>query len=126
MYVTAPDLPECREGFNAAVQDLLSLEQKIARGGSIQFHPLDLSDIQGIFHSSQDLRETFQKSGISGIDILVCNAGILGAPLREMSKDGYNKTFAVNCLGHFTWINCLLGENFLDSLSQIGSNQELC
>lgn len=40
---------------------------------------------------------------------LVCNAGLqlIGAP--QVSKDGYEATFAVNHLGHFLLVNLLLG-----------------
>lgn len=109
MYVCAPDTTECREGLEKILDELSTLPNHGKNKSTVGFHPLDLGDIQGTIDSAHELRQNLTKNGHKGIDILICNAGILGPPLRKLTKDGYEKTFAVNCLGHFTWVNCLLG-----------------
>ena len=47
------------------------------------------------------------KSEYSGLDVLLNNAGVFRG-LRELSKDGYEMTFAVNHLSHFLLTNLLL------------------
>jgi len=44
------------------------------------------------------------------LDILVNNAGLVMGPKREISKDGFEMTFASNHLGHFLLTQLLLGK----------------
>ena len=43
------------------------------------------------------------------MDIIVGNAGVAFTPLDVLSPDGYERTWAVNCLGHFVFIKTLMG-----------------
>lgn len=76
--------------------------------GSIHFHPLDLSSIETAKRSANEFKN---KTGEAGkrLDIIIGNAGIAFPPLNQLSQDGYERTFAVNCLGHFVFIMELLG-----------------
>lgn len=63
---------------------------------------LDLEDLQSVVNCAATIRGL----GIP-LDGLVCNAGIMALPERELVH-GVEKQFAVNHLGHFVLINQLL------------------
>lgn len=75
--------------------------------GTIHFHALDLSSVQGARLSANSLEERLKADG-GRLDILVNNAGIANMT-PDLSPDGFERTFAVNCLGHFAFIDALLG-----------------
>jgi len=50
--------------------------------------------------------ETFL-SKVHRLDILICNAGIMGTPYK-LTKDGFEQQFQVNHLSHFLLVQCLL------------------
>jgi NAD(P)-dependent dehydrogenase (short-subunit alcohol dehydrogenase family) len=50
------------------------------------------------------------KSKFKRIDVLVNNAGFIAKNYREITQDGYEKTFAVNHLGYFMLTNLLKNE----------------
>ncbi|CAJ1379013.1 unnamed protein product [Effrenium voratum] len=63
--------------------------------------PLDLADLNSIetFASQLDVR---------GIDVVVCNAGVMAVPERSETKDGFELQLGVNHLGHFALCGRLL------------------
>lgn len=79
--------------------------------GSVHFHPLDLSSIETARQSAVEFKNKTDKAGkaLGRLDIIIGNAGIAFPPLNQLSRDGYERTFAVNCLGHFVFIMELLG-----------------
>jgi NAD(P)-dependent dehydrogenase (short-subunit alcohol dehydrogenase family) len=48
------------------------------------------------------------------LDMLVANAALTFPTQDILSPDGVERTFAVNCLGHFVFITTLLGELLLN------------
>ncbi|KAL9028130.1 MAG: hypothetical protein Q9196_003457 [Gyalolechia fulgens] len=72
--------------------------------GPIKFHQLDLSSIKGAKWSAQEFMKLENR-----LDIVVANAGISMLNLSELSQDGYEMMFAINHIGHFTFITTLLG-----------------
>ena len=42
------------------------------------------------------------------IDVLVNNAGVMAVPTKQLTKDGYERTFQTNHLGHFVLTSLLL------------------
>jgi NAD(P)-dependent dehydrogenase (short-subunit alcohol dehydrogenase family) len=88
------------------------VEQRAAadiKPGTIHFHALDLSAVHGARLSASALEERLKEGG--RLDILVNNAGIANMT-PDLSPDGFERTFAVNCLGHFAFIDALLGRRF--------------
>ncbi|KAE9383104.1 NAD(P)-binding protein, partial [Gymnopus androsaceus JB14] len=64
---------------------------------------LDLSDLNKV----KEAAETFI-SRSSNLNMLICNAGAMLAPIEELSVQGYDLHFGVNALGHFLFIQKLL------------------
>mmetsp|Transcript_8500 Transcript_8500/g.10905 ORF Transcript_8500/g.10905 Transcript_8500/m.10905 type:complete len:397 (-) Transcript_8500:32-1222(-) len=62
---------------------------------SLSLDLCDLADVKAFPNKYRDLL------GERKIDVLVNNAGVMAVPEFETSKDGFEKTFATNHLGHF-------------------------
>ena len=69
---------------------------------------LDLADFESISACANAIR-----SVNSPLDILVCNAGYLGAGGEREIVNGVEKHFAINHLGHFVFVNRLLGRLYM-------------
>ena len=65
---------------------------------------LELSDFDSVIACADAIR-----SINSPLDVLICNAGYLGASGKPELVDGVEKHFVVNHLGHFIFVNRLLG-----------------
>jgi NAD(P)-dependent dehydrogenase (short-subunit alcohol dehydrogenase family) len=83
----------------------------------IIYHELDLASVRSAKQGSETLKARIEgerrveeeSGGEKRLDILVGNAAIMFSPLDKLSEDGFERTFAVSCLGHFVFINELLG-----------------
>ncbi|WP_424216103.1 SDR family NAD(P)-dependent oxidoreductase (plasmid) [Streptomyces sp. BI20] len=76
---------------------------------------LDTSSLASVRTAAARLRALREAGEVGGLDALVCNAGGRFDGPVSASADGYETTFATNCLGHF-----LLVELLLPSLSEGG------
>ncbi|KAA1415930.1 SDR family NAD(P)-dependent oxidoreductase [Nocardioides humilatus] len=70
--------------------------------GRVAVRRLDVADIASVRAFAADFLEDYD-----GLDVLVNNAGVLGAPLG-FTVDGVETHFATNHLGHFALANLLL------------------
>lgn len=113
VYICALDDAPNRAGY-AFAQEEVKLHPK---SGSIYFHELDLSSVDSSRKSAQEFKRAVAESGAARLDIIVGNAGIAFPPLSVLSRDGVERTFAVNCLGHFVFISELLGAFLLPPIS---------
>jgi Dehydrogenases with different specificities (related to short-chain alcohol dehydrogenases) len=70
----------------------------------IYFMKLDLEDLESIRNFAETFKKKFDK-----IDILINNAGLACSQnIRETNKEGFEKTFMTNYLGHFYLTHLLL------------------
>ena len=69
---------------------------------------LELSDFDSVVACANAIR-----SINAPLDILVCNAGYLGAGGQPQLVNGIEKHFAINHLGHFVFVNRLLGRLYM-------------
>jgi NAD(P)-dependent dehydrogenase (short-subunit alcohol dehydrogenase family) len=58
---------------------------------------LDLDDLENV----KRFPESFKALGLGDISVLINNAGVMAIPDRQLTKDGYERTFQSNHLGHF-------------------------
>ncbi len=63
--------------------------------------PLDLCDLDSVKQFPNLLKETDGFKEINHIDVLMNNAGVMAVPELQITKDGFEKTFQSNHLGHF-------------------------
>ena len=75
------------------------------KGGPVKFHHLDLATIEGSRRSAEEFKKLEDR-----LDIVVGNAGIAMVAAEELSKDGWEKQFATNHLGHFAFVTTLMGK----------------
>ncbi|KAI8801793.1 hypothetical protein BJ742DRAFT_684778 [Cladochytrium replicatum] len=71
-------------------------------GAKVEFMYLDLADMK----MTKDAATRFVESG-EPLDILINNAGVATAPF-ELTKDGIEKMFAIDHMGHFVFTTTLL------------------
>ncbi len=64
---------------------------------------LDLADLSSVRDAAQKIQQEPQ------LDVIINNAGLL-APPRQTTKDGFEKQFGVNHLGHFALTGLLLNK----------------
>lgn len=76
--------------------------------GSIHFHQLDLASIQGARQSAEEFKKLEER-----LDIVVANAGVSMLNQSELSRDGYERMFATNHLGHFAFLTTILGSTLV-------------
>ena len=69
------------------------------------YNKLDLSSLESI----RNFVNEYKKSNLPPLKGLVCNAGIITKE-NQLTKEGYERTFGVNHLGHFLLVNLLLDE----------------
>lgn len=98
MYVASRNRQKSLHGIAQAEQTLPE------KRGSIKFLQLDLSSTKEAMWSAREFLKLENR-----LDILVANAGVSMLNLSELSQDGYERMFAVNHMGHFTFITTLLG-----------------
>ncbi len=69
---------------------------------------LDLSSLESVRSAAAACKTMVERGEIESLEALICNAGgrFDGAP--RYSPEGYELTFATNCLGHFLLLHLLL------------------
>ena len=74
--------------------------------GKVMVAQLDLCDLDNVKSFDDRLIRLIGKD--TNIDVLLNNAGVMAIPDRRTTKDGYEKTFQTNHLGHFALTSTLL------------------
>lgn len=67
-----------------------------APGSAVRFEALDLADLASVRDFARRLA-----AERASLDLLVNNAGVMALPKREVTKDGFERQFGTNHLGHF-------------------------
>ena len=97
------------KGQNALAEIDEYLKQRTADdaefAGKAMVASLDLCDLDDVKSFDKRLAKIL---GQSKIDVLLNNAGVMAIPDRRLTKDGYEKTFQTNHLGHFALTSTLL------------------
>jgi NAD(P)-dependent dehydrogenase (short-subunit alcohol dehydrogenase family) len=90
-------------------------ELQAEHGVTVTMLTLDTSSLASVRAAAAQLRTMLDSGEISSLDTIVCNAGGRFDGTVSYSADGYETTFATNCLGHF-----LLVELLFPNLSESG------
>ena len=70
---------------------------------NVEWIQCDLDDLESVKKFADEFNSKYDK-----LDILLNNAGIMALPKRETTKQGYEKQFGVNHVGHFLLTSLLL------------------
>ena len=93
------------EQIEAAAQRL-----RTAYGVKVSTLRLDTSSLSSVREAATEFRAMIDSGEVASFQALLCNAGGYFAGPLSYSKDGYETTFATNCLGHFLLIELLAGQ----------------
>ncbi|KAG7345864.1 dehydrogenase [Nitzschia inconspicua] len=84
----------------AAVETVLTyLKERGIRNVNVSYVQLDLDDLDNVKSFPQRFMAKYGSD--QKIDVLMNNAGVMAIPDRQLTKDGYERTFQSNHLGHF-------------------------
>lgn len=72
-------------------------------GGRARLELLDLADFDSIHAFAERIKARSDR-----LDILLNNAGVMAPPARQTTKQGFERQFGVNFLGHFLLTDLLL------------------
>ena len=76
-------------------------------GARVKTLELDTSSLNSVRRAASTFRTMLGSGEIRSFETLLCNAGGFFAGPLSYSEDGYELTFATNCLGHFLLIELL-------------------
>jgi NAD(P)-dependent dehydrogenase (short-subunit alcohol dehydrogenase family) len=83
-------------------------ELERAYGVKVDTLVLDTSSLASVRSAAAACRALLDNGTVDSLQAIICNAGVrLSGPVTY-SVDGYEETFATNCLGHFLLIELLL------------------
>ncbi|MBT2503228.1 SDR family NAD(P)-dependent oxidoreductase [Curtobacterium sp. ISL-83] len=68
-------------------------------GASLEHLHLDLADLDSVHAAADELAEL----ALDGVDAVVNNAGVVGAPTAQATAQGVELQIGTNHLGHFAW-----------------------
>jgi len=97
------------EQINAAAQQL-----RTDYGIRVSILELDTSSLSSVRDAATKFRGMLDSGEVDSFQALLCNAGGYFGGTLSYSEDGYETTFATNCLGHFLLIELLterMGDN---------------
>jgi len=97
-----------------AVQEYVSSSTSNGTNANIYYAVLDLDDLQSVKSFPERFKTiaTGNKSN-KKIDVLMNNAGVMAVPTLEYTKDGNERTFQSNHLGHFVLTSTLFSSSLL-------------
>ncbi|OAL33731.1 hypothetical protein AYO20_07069 [Fonsecaea nubica] len=87
------------------VQDVIDVLAPKYPATKFTFLNLDLSSIARVRDAAAAL---LANPDVKQVDLLICNAGVMTVPTRELSEDGNEIQFATNHIGHFLFTNLIM------------------
>ncbi len=69
---------------------------------------LDLSSLASVREAAAQCRAMLDSGEVDSLQAILCNAGAQFQGAISYSADGYEETFATNCLGHFLLVELLI------------------
>ena len=87
---------------------LVAEELRTAHGVQVSTLELDVSSLASVRAGAARCAAMLEEDGIDGLEAVLCNAGGRFDGEERYTADGYELTFATNCLGHFLLTELLL------------------
>jgi NAD(P)-dependent dehydrogenase (short-subunit alcohol dehydrogenase family) len=80
-------------------------------GARVETLAMDLNSLASVRDGAARCRELLRSGSLQDANLqsIICNAGVQSRGPVTHSADGYEETFASNCLGHFLLVHLLLG-----------------
>jgi NAD(P)-dependent dehydrogenase (short-subunit alcohol dehydrogenase family) len=104
-FETARVLAEHGASVVLAVRDVAKGRAAAERmGGTVSVQELDLASLESVRTAAAALRASHPR-----IDLLINNAGVMYTP-KQTTRDGFERQFGTNHLGHFAFTGLLLDQ----------------
>lgn len=97
-------------GRNLAEVDFAARDLGARYGAKVIAVDMDVSSLASVRAGAKVVQSLVAERGVAPLHVLMLNAGAQFMGPIEFSVDGYEKTFATNCLGHFLLLNLLLDD----------------
>jgi NAD(P)-dependent dehydrogenase (short-subunit alcohol dehydrogenase family) len=97
-------------GRNLAEVEATVDELRRVHGVNARALLLDVSSLASVRAAAAQLQAMVRDGEVAPLHVLMLNAGAQFLGDTAFSVDGYEQTFATNCLGNFLLINLLLGD----------------
>ncbi len=88
--------------------DAAAQEIRQSYGVKVETLALDLDSLDSVRWAAGEVLAMLEDGRIDTLLDVLCNAGAQFSGAPSYSLDGYERTFATNCLGHFLLVNLLL------------------
>ncbi|KAL7522767.1 hypothetical protein ACHAWX_007470 [Stephanocyclus meneghinianus] len=98
VVITSRDLEKGRKAAEE-VEDYVKSNADETANGKVMVANLDLCDLDNVKSFKSRLENEIGTD--RKVDVLINNAGVMAIPDRRLTKDGFEKTFQTNHLGHF-------------------------
>jgi NAD(P)-dependent dehydrogenase (short-subunit alcohol dehydrogenase family) len=85
-----------------------SLAAAATNGSTVEAMTMDLSSLASVREFAAQVTSRATSGAIPRVFALVCNAGVQMGTNVTRTADGFESTFGINYLGHFTLVNALL------------------
>ena len=86
----------------------VAAQLRAAYGLRVSTVKLDLSSLASVREAAAGCRAMLDSGEVDSLQAIVCNAGAQFQGPISYSADGYEETFATNCLGHFLLVELLI------------------
>lgn len=85
-------------------------ELRAETGARVEVLAMDLNSLASVRAGASRCKELLRSGGLRDAELqsIICNAGVQSRGPITYSADGYEETFASNCLGHFLMVSLLL------------------
>lgn len=97
-------------GRNFAEVNVTARSLGARHGANIKTVVLDVSSLASVRAGAKAAQDLVRDGAVAPLQVLMLNAGAQFMGPIQYSVDGYEKTFATNCLGHFLLLNLLLAD----------------
>jgi NAD(P)-dependent dehydrogenase (short-subunit alcohol dehydrogenase family) len=85
-------------------------ELRAETGARVEVLAMNLSSLASVRSGAARCKDKLKSGSLNDAELqsIICNAGVQSLGPVSYSADGYEETFASNCLGHFLMVNLLL------------------
>lgn len=97
-------------GRNPAEMEAVARDLETRYPINIKTIDVDVSSLASVRVGARSVQDLVRDGAVAPLQILMLNAGAQFMGPIEYSVDGYEKTFATNCLGHFLLLNLLIDD----------------
>lgn len=97
-------------GRSAEAMERVAGELRRLDGVGVHLLPLDTSSMASVRAAATETKRLLKAGAIGPLTTMVLNAGMQPLDAAQFTSEGFEETFATNCLGHFLLLNLLIDD----------------